>query len=105
MPNINNNTETFIPVGANVNTSANPAVFAIIPDDATGILFTFTAGGSFTLDGTTPTVTIGFFCNVLLDPYFLHLYPGARIDFFANAGFLNYQFIRTGDHHSLTSRR
>lgn len=88
-----------------VNSIGDPAIPLTIPDNATGVLFTMQSGGFFTIDGTTvPATGVGFFANVLLDPFFLHLYPGAPVSFFST-GFVAYQFFTTCDTYSLTSRR
>ena len=105
MPNINNNTECTLPVGTMVTIIGDPALSLTIPDNATGVLFTMQSGGFFTIDGvTTPATGVGLFVNVLMDPFFLHLYPNAPVAFFST-GFVAYQFFRTCDTYSLTSRR
>lgn len=103
MPNINNNTESITAVGSHVNVFGNPAVALTIPVDATGILFSTTVSGFFTTDGVTvPTTNVGLGSRLLLNT--VHLYPGAPITIFTT-GFINYQFFRTNDTYSLTSRR
>lgn len=103
MPNIGNNTDTTVAVGSHVNVLGSPAVALTIPDDATGITFSCTVNGFYTLDGVTvPTTNVGLATRLPVNT--LHLYPGASITIFTT-GFINYQFFRTGDTYSLTSRR
>ena len=103
MPNVNNNTENIIAVGSHVNVFGSPAIALTIPDDATGILFSTTVAGFYTTDAVTvPTTNVGLGTRLL--PNIVHLYPGAPISIFTT-GFVNYQFFRTGDTYSLTSRR
>lgn len=103
MPNVNNNTESIVPVGAHFNVFGNPAISLTIPDNATGIIFSTTVSGFFSTDGVTvPATNVGLGSRLL--PNTLHLYPGAPISIFTT-GFVNYQFFRTGDTYSLTSRR
>ena len=104
MPNINNNTECLVPVGSHVTIAGSPALALTIPDDATGIIFSVTVNnGTYTLDGVTvPAVGLGIATRLNVNT--LHLYPGAPISIFTT-GSVNYQFFRTGDTYSLTSRR
>lgn len=103
MPNIGNNTEAIIPLGTLTTVSGSPALALTIPDDATGIIFSVTVNnGTFTLDGVTvPAVGVGIATRLSIVT--LHLYPGAPIGIFTT-GSVNYQFFRTGDTYSLTSR-
>lgn len=103
MPNINNDTECIVPIGTFTTVSGSPALALTIPDDATGITFSATVNnGTYTLDGVTvPAAGLGLATR--LNVITLHLYPGAPIGIFTT-GSVNYQFFRTGDTYSLTSR-
>jgi hypothetical protein len=106
MTNVNNNTESIIAVGTHQNITPTVATPVTIPDDATGIVFTSSAVATFTIDGvTTPDSTVGLNARLQSGVIFIHLYPGAIINFFSLTATINYQFFRTNDTYSLTSRR
>ena len=106
MTNINNNTESIIAVGTHQNINPTVATPLTIPDDATGIVFTSSGVGTFTIDGvTTPDATVGLNIRLQSGVVFIHLYPGAVINFFSAAAIINYQFFRTNDTYSVASRR
>lgn len=116
MANINNNTQAIVPIGAHVSVVADPAVSTVIPDNATGIYFTFNfagiGNGYFKLDGGTAALNDGLSYPFTGPPiqrkayfYTLNLYPGCPISFFAtNLGTVEYQFFWTVDHKSLLTR-
>lgn len=106
MINVNNNTESIIAVGTHVNITPTVATIITIPDDATGILLTTSGIATFTLDGvTTPDASVGINLRLQSGLVYLHLYPGAEINIFSATAIINYQFFKTGDTYSLTSRR
>lgn len=114
--NVNNNTEAIFPIGTHTSVIADPAVNTVIPDNATGVIFTFSATtiivGYFKLDGGTASFENGLRFPFTGPPvqrlayiYTLHLYPGCPISFFvANPETVQYQFFRTVDHKSLLTR-
>lgn len=108
MPIINNNTQAIVPIGTHNFSVANPAVSDVIPDNATGVYFTFSFTGFYTYDGTTAGTNDGIlFRNqgpFKYPPQFLHLYPGCPLSFFSATGNINYQFFWTADHKSLLTR-
>ena len=104
--NVNNNTETIVPVGTHQNFQPAVATTVNIPDDATGCVFSSSGVATFTLDGTTtPDATTGINIRIQSGLTFLHLYPGAPITFFSATGIINLQYFKTGDTYSLTTRR
>lgn len=69
-----------------------------LPSDATGVMLQAdTADVRFTIDGTTPTSTLGLILSSSAAPLRVDLYPGAEVKVISATGAINYQYFRTED--------
>lgn len=94
---VNKNEFGFYPVGNHThNASLGSVVTLTIPSNASGILIQAgTANVQYTLNGTTPTSTVGFRLSSTGNPTRIDLYPGAQIKLLSTTGNVNYQFFNS----------
>ena len=90
---------TVIPVDSPTrNASISTATAVTLPSDATGVfLQADTDDVRYTIDGTTPTGTLGMILVSGNDMTQLDLYPGAEVNVISASGAINYQFFRRED--------
>lgn len=90
---------TITPVdGMARDATISTATALTIPSDASGVMLQAdTADVRFTIDGTTPTSTLGLILSSTAAPLRIDLYPGAVVTVISATGAINYQFFRTED--------
>lgn len=88
----------YAPVGSHTSIVPNAVTAINVPGGATGILMqTRTQAVRYTLDGTTPSSTVGFeLATTSLDPVYLPLKEGTQLKVIsATAGAVfQYQFVK-----------
>lgn len=85
-----------VPVGAHTRTGTDAVVTLTCPENASILLVEGSvASCRYTLDGSNPTVDIGFLLEPADNVARIDLFPGATVKILGTGGFINYQWART----------
>ena len=91
----------YLPIGSHTsNSSLSAATSITVPSNASGILAqALTQNVRFTLDGTTPTATLGFQLKAGDPPLLIPVGPGRTVRLIEETATANlqYQAVRTAD--------